>query len=95
MELGQLKIFLAVIDHGGFRRAAARLYLSQPAVSRHIADLERSLGVGLFHREKGRVWLTAAGERFAERAQRIVDQCEEAVREARAERQQSATMTAR
>src|SRR4051812_41726356 len=76
MELGQLRIFLAVIDHHGFRRAAAKLYLSQPAVSRHIAALEHSLGVELFRRENGRTWLTPAGERFAERAERILDDCD-------------------
>jgi len=85
MELAQLRIFLAVAEHGGFRRAAAWLYLSQPAVSRHVADLERSLGVPLFRREKGRIWLTPVGERFAERAQAILNDCEEAVREAQAE----------
>ncbi len=85
MDLAQLRIFLAVIDHHGFRRAAAKLYLSQPAVSRQVAELERSLGVILFRRENGRAWLTPTGERFAERAQRILDDCADAVREARAE----------
>jgi DNA-binding transcriptional LysR family regulator len=73
-----------VVEHGGFRRAVSRLYLSQPAVSRQVAELERAIGVPLFVRDKGRSFLTPAGERFAERAQTILDDCADAIRDARA-----------
>lgn len=50
MDVRQLKFFLAVIDYGGFSRAAEQLYIAQPSLSQTIAGLERELGMSLFHR---------------------------------------------
>ncbi|MER5252370.1 LysR family transcriptional regulator [Streptomyces sp. NPDC002855] len=64
MELRQLEYFVAVVDEGGFGRAAGRLHVVQASVSQQIARLERELGVRVFDRTTRRVGLTAAGERL-------------------------------
>lgn len=59
--LSQLKTFLAVVDQGGFTAASRRLGLSQPAVSRTVATLEKELGLPLFMRRRDGLALTEAG----------------------------------
>ncbi|MEU7864338.1 LysR family transcriptional regulator [Nonomuraea sp. NPDC049141] len=68
MTLGQLRALLAVAEHGGFTTAADHTGMSQPAVSRAIAALERELGAALFVRHHDRIALTEAGRRAVERA---------------------------
>lgn len=58
MELHHLHAFLALAQDLNFRRAAARLYISQPALSAHVAELERHLGVRLFQRDRSGTRLT-------------------------------------
>ncbi len=65
MNFSQIKCFLAASDCMSFTKAAERLYLSQPVLSRQIAAMEDELGMELFVREKKSVKLTAAGEVMA------------------------------
>ncbi len=62
MNFSQIKCFLAAADCLSFTKAADRLYLSQPVLSRQIASMEDELGMELFIREKKSVRLTSAGE---------------------------------
>lgn len=62
--LNPLRVFECVARQGSFTRAAAELFVSQSAVSRQIATLEEYLGVKLFIREQGGVFLTDAGEAY-------------------------------
>ncbi|UCM91186.1 LysR family transcriptional regulator [Streptomyces marincola] len=61
MDARQLEYFLAVVEHGGFGRAAAALHIAQPSLSQAIAHLEADLGVPLFHRVGRGVVLSEAG----------------------------------
>jgi DNA-binding transcriptional LysR family regulator len=76
--LSDIKIFLKVVQKRGFSAAASELNLSQSAVSKHVARLERSLGVQLLHRSTHQLALTEAGADFCERAVRIVAELDEA-----------------
>ncbi|WP_285243289.1 LysR family transcriptional regulator [Pseudarthrobacter sp. fls2-241-R2A-127] len=62
MDTRKLKYFLAVVDHGGFNRAAEHLLIAQPSLSQTIAGLEKELGVPLFHRIGRRAVLSDAGK---------------------------------
>ena len=66
ITLRQLRVFLAVAEHRHFRRAAEQLFLSQPAVSRQVAELEADLGRPLFVRGTRQASLTEAGEQLRE-----------------------------
>lgn len=81
MELRHLRYFLAVAEELNFSRAALRLRVAQPALSRQIRDLEFELGVELFSRET-KVALTDAGKSFVEDARKVVEQSQEAMRRA-------------
>jgi DNA-binding transcriptional LysR family regulator len=76
MNLGHLRTFVAIVDAGGVHRAAARLHLSQPAVSRQIQALETGLGVPLFDRVGRRVQLTSEGEDLLRRSRRLLAEAE-------------------
>lgn len=77
MIIRHLPYFAAAAEEENFQRAAARLNLTQPALSRRIQDLESELGVALFERAQGRVRLTEMGRTFALESRRIVDEVEE------------------
>jgi DNA-binding transcriptional LysR family regulator len=68
----QLSYFLAVVDHGGFGRAAAVLGIAQPTLSQSVKGLERELGAELFHRASPGVVLTAAGRALLGPARQLV-----------------------
>jgi DNA-binding transcriptional LysR family regulator len=72
MDVRQLEHFLAVVDHGGFNRAASALYVSQPSLSQAVRALERDLGSDVFHRIGRRVVLTEAGRALIEPAREAV-----------------------
>ncbi len=76
MELKQLRYFLAVADTLNFSRAAETLYISQPALSYQIAELEKELGVELFVRDRRRVSLTAEGQALLEPARATLRQAD-------------------
>ena len=73
LEDFRLKVFMAVAQEGSFTKAAAKLAISQPAVSQHISELERTTGVKLFERLRGEVVLTEQGRIFQIYARRILD----------------------
>ncbi|MGO3662992.1 LysR family transcriptional regulator, partial [Microbacterium gubbeenense] len=72
MTLEQLRGFVEVARTGHFTRAAERLHLAQPSLSRQISALERALGVDLFHRARGNISLTAAGAHLLPIARRML-----------------------
>jgi LysR family transcriptional regulator, nitrogen assimilation regulatory protein len=74
MELRQLKYFVATIDHGSISRAAATLYVAQPALSHQIQLLEKELETQLLHRTRQGVLPTDAGKKFYAHAQAILKQ---------------------
>lgn len=69
----QLEAVLALAEYGSYVAAAARLRLSQPALTRSIQRLESALGVRLFERSTRRVQITAAGREFAAVAERMLN----------------------
>jgi acetyl esterase/lipase len=79
IELRHLRAFVAVADELNFGRAASRLYLSQPALSRQIRALERLVGCELLRRSTHQVALTLAGEALLDRARRLLRDLDDAV----------------
>ncbi|MCL5960854.1 MAG: LysR substrate-binding domain-containing protein [Chloroflexi bacterium] len=71
MNIHHLEVFYAVARHLSYTRAAQELYISQPAVSRHVHALEKELGAKLFQQVGNRVYLTDAGRIVQGFAQRI------------------------
>lgn len=82
LELRQLRTLVAIVDEGSFTDAAFALDLSQAAVSRSLASLERELGVVLLRRTTREWSLTAAGSPILARARRVLSEVDELVREA-------------
>lgn len=83
MELHQLRCFVMVADELHFGRAARRLFMTQPPLSRQIQLLERSLGVTLLERSNRRVKLTIAGQHFLRDARHVLAYTEQAADSAR------------
>jgi DNA-binding transcriptional LysR family regulator len=84
MELRHLRYFVAVGEEQHYGRAAKRLRLAQPALSRQIQDLEREIGFRLFDRLPRGVKISEAGKLFLNDARRILQEVNDAT--ARAER---------
>lgn len=82
-ELSQLRCFTTLAAELNFRRAAERLNMTQPPLSRQIQLLEHQLGVALFTRSTRSVALTAAGRAFFVEAQALLDQAHRAAQSAR------------
>ncbi len=79
MDLRQIRYFLALATELNFTRAASQLNISQPPLTRHIQQLEHSIGVILFERSTRGVALTQAGLIFLEEARKIVALADQAV----------------
>jgi acetyl esterase/lipase len=84
IELRHLRAFVAVAEELNFGRAAARLYLSQPALSRQIRGLERLVGCDLLRRSTHRVELTLAGDALLDRTRELLHGVDDAVSATRA-----------
>ena len=83
-SLNRLHCFEVVVEESGFKRATARLHITQPALSYQMKHLEQDLGVQLFLRKPGGVTLTEAGRLLYAHVQRVsaaVRRAEQAVRE--------------
>lgn len=78
VTLRQIKVFEAVAHHSSYTRAADELYLTQPAVSMQIKQLEENLEVALFEQIGKRIYLTEAGREFHRYSSHIVQQLSEA-----------------
>jgi len=84
MELRHLRYFVGVAEEENVSRAALKLHVSQPALSRQIRDLEDELGFLLLERSAKSVHLTEAGRAFLIEARAVLQRAEEAVKAARA-----------
>ncbi len=84
MDIRQLRYFIALAETLHFGRAAQRLHITQPPLSRQVAALEGSLGTPLFVRNSRSVALTPAGEDFYRHATRLLSELDLAVRSAQA-----------
>jgi LysR family transcriptional regulator, benzoate and cis,cis-muconate-responsive activator of ben and cat genes len=83
MELRHLRYFVAVAEDQNITRAAVRLHVSQPTLSRQIRDLEDQLGIALFDRGAKAVRLTEAGRAFLTEARIVLERAEDAVQMAK------------
>jgi len=83
MELRHLRYFMMLAEELSFTRAARRLGIAQPVLSRQIQDLESEVGVQLFDRNSSRVFLTDAGSRFLGEARAALQHASQAVDAAR------------
>lgn len=87
-SLKQLRVFVAVARAGSFSRAGQRIGLSQSAVSHSIKELEETLGVRLLDRTTREVTLTVAGQQLAVRLERVLDELNNTLLDARSTGQQ-------
>nr|WCH56042.1 Rubisco operon transcriptional regulator [Calliblepharis sp.] len=78
--LDQLRILKAIIKEGSFKRAADSLYVSQPAISLQIQNLEKQLSIPLFERSNKQAKLTEAGNLLLRYGNRVLALCEETCR---------------
>ncbi len=78
----QLSVFVCVVDHGSFNKAAERLYVSPPSVMKQINTLEKHLGLKLFDRTNQGIRLTEAGQVIYRHAQFLFDYSAKAIEEA-------------
>jgi DNA-binding transcriptional LysR family regulator len=84
VELRHLRYFVSVAEMENVSRAALKLHVSQPALSRQIRDLEDEIGFCLLERTAKSVRLTDAGRRFLDDARELLRQADDAVKKARA-----------
>ena len=80
-ELRTLRYFLTFVNEGGVSNASKALHITQPTLSRQLADLERNVGKQLWSKESRRITLTAEGDRLYEYARTICELSEQAAEE--------------
>lgn len=73
MDTKNIRYFLVIAEEENISKAAEKLHMSQPPLSRQLKQLEEELGVELFYRDKGRVQLTSAGYFLKERGNEIIE----------------------
>jgi len=81
LKMGELRAFVAVLEHRSFRKAAAVLHLTQPAITKAIAGLENTLGVKLFDRLANGIEPTVHARSFAPRATAVFDELRRAAQD--------------
>ncbi len=81
LKMSELRVFVTVLEHRSFRKAAAVLHLSQPAITKAIASLEQTLGLKLFDRVADGVVPTVHGRSFAPRAVAVFDELRRAAQD--------------
>src|SRR6516162_3226688 len=84
MELRHLRYFIAAAEEENVSRAALKLHVSQPGISRQIRDLEDEIGFQLFERSAKSLKLTEAGKLFLAEAKSVLQRADEAVKKAKA-----------
>jgi DNA-binding transcriptional LysR family regulator len=82
MDLRHLRYFIAVAEELHFTKAAERLHMAQPPLSRQIRELEEELGVALFNRTRRHIELSDAGKVFLEKARQVLLAADSAIVEA-------------
>ena len=83
LDMRQLQALVAIEEEGSFSGAANRIFLSQPALSALVKQLEQNLGLKLFHRTTRKVELTPAGQELVHTARRVIDEIDEALAQLR------------
>jgi len=83
LELRQIEYFCMVGKLQSFTRAAEQLHISQPSITQAVRKLEEEIGVQLFDRSKRKAVLTIEGQAFLVRMEKILDDCQQAVQEAK------------
>src|SRR5438067_239632 len=83
MELRQLRHFVAVADDGSISRAAKKVFLSQPALSRQIKALEEEIGQCLLERQAHSIRLTPVGETMLREARNLLQQADQVLERVR------------
>jgi DNA-binding transcriptional LysR family regulator len=81
MDISALQAFIAVAESGSFSRAAERIFLTQPAISKRIAALELDIGARLFDRVGRKIHLTPAGEALLLRTRAVLSELEDIKRD--------------
>lgn len=81
MDIRQLRYFLEIAREGQITRAAKRLHMEQPPLSRQLKQMEKELGVTLFDRSGKRLELTRAGELLRQKAESLLQQFHESLNE--------------
>lgn len=92
MEIRTLKYFLVIAQEENITRAASLLHVTQPTLSRQMAQLENELGVELFRRSQHRIYLTEKGLLLKRRAEEMVEMEEKTMREMSEDEEVSGTL---